>query len=142
MIVTTNGCFDVLHYGHLKGLEQASKYGELVVGINSDDYIRKFKNREPVHNEEERAYNLSRVKGVSKVEVFTEDTPINFLRKYKPAFHFKSASGYKGLEQSILDEWNGKVIIMKDFEGLSSTKIISCYPELERQVRELCLQKI
>src|SRR3990167_95007 len=120
-IITTNGCFDVLHYGHLRMLEIASQYGDLIVGINSDAYIRKHKKREPIHNEEQRRYNLSRIKGVIYVEVFREDTPEQFLRRHNPNYHFKSRNGYKGIEADILKEWGGKLILIDDIKGFSTT---------------------
>lgn len=125
MIITTNGCFDILHYGHLRFLEIAASYGHLVVGINSDDYIRKIKGREPVHNKEQRAYNLMRVKGVREVIVFEEDTPVEFLRRHKPGVHLKSKQGYKGIEGEILKEWGGKLVLLDDIEGFSTTDILN-----------------
>jgi rfaE bifunctional protein nucleotidyltransferase chain/domain len=132
-VATTNGCFDVLHYGHLKGFELAKQNADiLLVGINSDDYIKQFKGRTPVHNEIQRAYNLGKLRDVNGVVLFTQDTPEQFLRAVKPNLHLKSKAGYKGIEGEILKEWNGELILMDDLPGFSSSRLIASDKDVYR----------
>ena len=88
-IVAATGCFDVLHYGHFKLLEFAAEHGRLLVGIDSDHSYRRWKKREPVHFEWQRAYNLSRVQAVSEVIVF--DSCLQFLVVARPQIWVKGA---------------------------------------------------
>jgi len=86
MIVTCNGCFDGLHAGHLFYIGYCLAQGsELVVGINSDDYIRKIKNREPIP-QEQRVADLEKLECVSRVVVFDKD-PVEFLKEVMPDIH-------------------------------------------------------
>jgi rfaE bifunctional protein nucleotidyltransferase chain/domain len=125
-IVTTNGCFDVLHYGHLKTFEQARELGDiLLVGINSDAYIMNWKGRTPIHNENQRAYNLSRLRDVDGVVLFTQNIPDKFLRAIRPNIHVKSKEGYKGIEGPILYEFSGKLVLLDDLPGFSTTNILN-----------------
>jgi rfaE bifunctional protein nucleotidyltransferase chain/domain len=126
-IVTTNGCFDLLHYGHLKTFQLAKELGDiLLVGINSDGYIRAHKGEgRPINNELIRAYNLSRIRDINGVVLFHEDTPNEFLKIVKPRYHVKSRSGYKGPEESVLKQWGGKLVITDDIPGYSTTNILN-----------------
>lgn len=130
-IVTTNGCFDILHVGHLRLLEYAKSQGDyLIVGVNSDSSVKRYKPGRPINNEFDRAYLLSRLSCVDYVDVFEEDTPESFLRKVRPEIHVKSKSGYKGIEKDILKEWNGKLVLMDDEEGYSTTNILNKWKSL------------
>jgi D-beta-D-heptose 7-phosphate kinase/D-beta-D-heptose 1-phosphate adenosyltransferase len=85
-IVFTNGCFDILHPGHIWCLEQAASLGDcLIVGLNSDASVRRLKGpKRPIQSESDRAFILSRIVGVSHVVVFEEDTPEELLRLVRP----------------------------------------------------------
>lgn len=85
-IVFTNGCFDILHRGHVTYLAEARKLGDLlVIGLNSDASVKRLKGEDrPINNEEDRQYVLSQLKSVDFVEVFTEDTPLNLILKIQP----------------------------------------------------------
>lgn len=85
-IVFTNGCFDILHRGHVTYLSEARKLGDLlVIGLNSDASVKRLKGEErPINNEEDRKYVLSQLKSVDFVEIFTEDTPLNLIKKVNP----------------------------------------------------------
>jgi D-glycero-beta-D-manno-heptose 1-phosphate adenylyltransferase len=85
-IVFTNGCFDILHRGHVTYLAEARKLGDLlVVGLNSDASVKRLKgNDRPINNEEDRLYVLSQLKSVDFVEIFSEDTPLNLILKIGP----------------------------------------------------------
>ncbi len=85
-IVFTNGCFDILHRGHVTYLAEARKLGDLlVIGLNSDASVKRLKGEErPINNEQDRQYVLSQLKSVDFVEIFTEDTPLNLILKINP----------------------------------------------------------
>ncbi|HLD29936.1 MAG TPA: D-glycero-beta-D-manno-heptose 1-phosphate adenylyltransferase [bacterium] len=90
-IVFTNGCFDLIHPGHLNYLEKAKKLGDiLIVGLNSDSSVRNLKgSSRPVNNESFRAYVLDRLKPVDYVVPFGELTPLKLIRLIKPDFLVK-----------------------------------------------------
>jgi rfaE bifunctional protein nucleotidyltransferase chain/domain len=85
MIVFTNGCFDVLHKGHLDLLKYCKSLGKVVVGLNSDDSVKRLKgSSRPVNNVKDRKYFLDSLVFVDEVIVFKEDTPYNLIKKIKP----------------------------------------------------------
>lgn len=90
-VVFTNGCFDILHIGHVRYLQDARALGDmLVVGVNSDDSVRKLKGQErPIVPEFERMEVLAALECVDYVTIFTEDTPIELIRAIKPDVHVK-----------------------------------------------------
>lgn len=85
-IVFTNGCFDILHSGHCKYLNEAKKLGDiLIVGLNSDSSIKQIKGEDrPINNETDRAYVLSSLRAVDYVILFEEDTPYNLISALLP----------------------------------------------------------
>lgn len=85
-IVFTNGCFDILHLGHVEYLNEARAQGDvLLVAINSDESVRKLKGPDrPVNNEHDRAQMLLNLKAVDCVQVFTEQTPLEIIKLIKP----------------------------------------------------------
>jgi rfaE bifunctional protein nucleotidyltransferase chain/domain len=85
-IVFTNGCFDILHRGHVAYLNEAKSCGDLLVlGLNSDASVKRLKGEErPINNELDRKFVLENLKAVDFVEVFTEDTPINLITRIMP----------------------------------------------------------
>lgn len=124
-IVTTNGAFDILHAGHIMALRAAKEYGYLIVGLNSDASIRKYKGSDrPINNEEDRAIVLGALSCVDAIYIFDESTPNSFLEVVKPTYHVKSKSGYKGLEKEVVERYGGKIILIDDKVGYSSTSII------------------
>lgn len=127
-IVTTNGCFDILHVGHVRVLKQARDLGDvLMVGINSDASVRRLKGEQrPVNNEADRAELLSALRCVDYVTVFDEDTPVEFLRLFQPDIHVKGAD-YKPenlLETPVVEAGGGKVVILDLVPGKSTTSIV------------------
>ena len=90
-IVFTNGCFDILHRGHIIYLNEAKSLGDvLVVGLNSDLSVRKLKGDErPVNNQEDRKFLLENLKAVDHVVVFSQQTPLALIKKIKPEFLVK-----------------------------------------------------
>ena|SRR3989344_5054630 len=127
-IVFTNGCFDILHRGHVTYLAEAKKLGDLlVIGLNSDESVRRLKGPErPINNENDRQYVLSQLKSVDFVEIFTEDTPLNLILKVAPKVLVKGGDweidqivGAKEVIQS-----GGDVFSLNFVDGYSTTSII------------------
>jgi rfaE bifunctional protein nucleotidyltransferase chain/domain len=85
-VVFTNGCFDILHYGHIKYLKEAKAYGDiLVVGLNSDTSVKRLKGaRRPINTEKDRAEVLAALESVDHIIVFSEDTPYKLIGSLKP----------------------------------------------------------
>src|SRR5271167_2321674 len=90
-IVTTNGCFDILHVGHVDILNQAKALGDvLIVGLNSDQSVRRIKgDARPIMPQDDRAKILANLVAVDLVTIFDEETPIEFLKVAKPDIHVK-----------------------------------------------------
>ena len=90
-IVFTNGCFDILHAGHVRYLKESKSKGDvLIVGLNSDSSIKKIKGESrPINNEQDRTEVLSALENVNYIIVFNETTPVKLLDKIKPAIYTK-----------------------------------------------------
>lgn len=129
-IVTTNGSFDILHFAHIKILEEAKKQGDkLVVLLNSDDSIKRFKGpNRPIIPENERARMLAALECVDYVVIFGEDKPLELLKAVMPHIHAKGGSFIEERikeEKDLLESWGGR---FKNFEledGFSTTNIIN-----------------
>ena len=128
-IVFTNGCFDILHRGHVTYLNEARKLGDLLVlGVNSDASVKRLKGPErPINNEEDRAYVLSQLKAVDFVEIFTEDTPLNLILKVKPKVLVKGGDWkidqIVGGKETVAN--GGEVFSLNFVDGYSTTSIIN-----------------
>jgi D-beta-D-heptose 7-phosphate kinase/D-beta-D-heptose 1-phosphate adenosyltransferase len=128
-IVFTNGCFDILHHGHVQYLQEAKNLGNiLIVGLNSDDSIRRIKgNGRPVIDEKGRAIMLSALSCIDYICIFDEDTPLNLIKKVKPDILVKGAE-YKKSEivgQKFVESYGGRVELINMVEGVSSSQIIN-----------------
>jgi len=123
-IVFTNGCFDILHAGHVSVLEfSRSKGDELVVGLNSDDSVRRLKGpSRPVNTQADRALVLAALESVSYVCIFNEDTPYNLIKAVRPDVLVKGGD-YKPSE-IVGREFAGKVVRFALLKGRSTTGII------------------
>lgn len=123
-IVFTNGCFDILHLGHISYLREAKSYGDiLVVGLNSNESIRRLKgDLRPINDEGDRAQILRELECVDFVIIFDEDTPLNLIAKIQPDILVKGAD-YKGKEV-VGSEIVSDVRLVDFTEGKSTTKII------------------
>ena len=126
-VVFTNGCFDILHYGHLHLLNQAKQLGDiLVVGLNSDSSITQLKGpSRPILNEQKRRITLSLLPMVDFIFIFEERTPYSLIKTIEPDFLVKG----KDWEGKIVGEdWikarGGDVAIIELIEGISTTDII------------------
>ena len=123
-IVFTNGCFDILHVGHVKYLEVAKSFGDmLIVGLNSDASVKRLKGKNrPINISEDRAYVLSALESVSFVVEFEEDTPYELIKAVKPTVLVKGGD-YKGKE--VVGSDIAKELRLVDFvDGKSTTNII------------------
>ncbi len=127
-IVFTNGCFDILHRGHVTYLAEARKLGDLlVVGVNADASVKRLKGPErPINNEKDRSYVLSQLKSVDFTEIFTEDTPLNLILEVKPNILVKGGDwkidqivGGKEVQSS-----GGQVFSLNFVDGYSTTNLI------------------
>ena len=127
-IIFTNGCFDLLHKGHLDLLRSARKFGDhLIVGLNSDRSIKCIKGeKRPYQNQDIRTTSLVQTALMSAVIIFDQDTPIDLIKKIKPDILVKGsdyeASKIVGADFVIKN--GGKVITIKLTPGYSTTKSI------------------
>ncbi|KPL12108.1 MAG: hypothetical protein AMS26_18675 [Bacteroides sp. SM23_62] len=129
-IIFTNGCFDILHRGHIEYLTTAADLGNIfVIGLNSDESVRRLKGESrPAVDEESRAMKLASFEFVDYVVVFSEDSPSDLIRVIRPDYWVKGADyqHYKELpEYRALMETGGKVKIIPFVEGFSTTDIFS-----------------
>jgi D-beta-D-heptose 7-phosphate kinase/D-beta-D-heptose 1-phosphate adenosyltransferase len=124
-LVFTNGCFDILHPGHIKILRQAKSKGDiLIVGLNSDFSLKRIKGcGRPILNEQARAQILSAISYVDYIVIFNEDTPYNLIKLIKPDYLVKGGDWKK--EKIIGKEFAKKVFRVKLSSGYSSTGIIN-----------------
>ncbi len=127
-IVFTNGCFDILHRGHVEYLAQAANLGNvLIIGLNSDNSVKRLKGENrPVQDEEGRAVVLASLAFVTHVVLFDEDTPYELINEIKPDILVKG-SDYKEDEivgADIVKAAGGKVVTIDFIEGYSTSKIL------------------
>lgn len=127
-IVFTNGCFDLIHRGHVEYLAKASALGDLlVVGLNTDASVRSIKGRSrPLQDEYSRALILAAMRFVDYVVLFDEDTPENLIRKIQPDVLVKGGD-YKPSEivgYDIVTAKGGKVVTIELVENFSTTRLI------------------
>lgn len=128
VVVTTNGCFDILHVGHVRILKQARELGDiLIVGINSDDSVKRLKGpTRPINCAEDRAEVLAALSCVDYVTVFDEDTPVEFLKVAQPDIHVKG-SDYKPsdlAETPVVESYGGRVEILALVPNKSTTRVV------------------
>jgi rfaE bifunctional protein nucleotidyltransferase chain/domain len=127
-IVFTNGCFDILHGGHVAYLNEAKALGDiLVVGLNSDDSVKRLKGESrPINDERERKFVLENLKAVDLVEIFEEDTPLDLIKLISPDVLVKG--GDWAIDQIVGSDFvlanGGQVKSLNFIEGLSTTGTI------------------
>lgn len=128
-IVTTNGAFDILHIGHVRALQQAKSFGDiLIVGVNSDSSVKQYKSdKRPINNEKDRAELIAALECVDYVTIFSETTPIALLEVIKPDIHVKSGEydPEKMPETPTVRKYGGQVKITPYIKGKSTTEIIN-----------------
>jgi rfaE bifunctional protein nucleotidyltransferase chain/domain len=127
-IAFANGCFDVLHVGHIRYLQAAARVADvLVVGVNGDDSVRVLKGEgRPLMPANERAEIISAIRGVSYVIVFDEDSPSHLLQSLKPEFQCKGTdyTADSVPEAEIVRSYGGKVVIVGDPKDHSTTAVL------------------
>ena len=128
-IVFTNGCFDLIHLGHIEILARSSDFGDkLIIGVNSDLSIKKLKGENrPIIEESSRIKQLSALEFVDAVVLFDEDTPLKLIETIKPDVITKggdyTAKNIVGNE--VVSQKNGEVIIIPLTQGFSTTSILN-----------------
>jgi D-beta-D-heptose 7-phosphate kinase/D-beta-D-heptose 1-phosphate adenosyltransferase len=126
--VFTNGCFDLIHYGHVKYLQDAKRKGDLlIVGVNSDRSVRRLKGKKrPLVAQADRARVIAGLESVDYVVIFNEDTPLNLIKALKPDVLVKGAdwkpSAIVGAD--ILHSYGGKTATITFVKGRSTTGLI------------------
>ncbi len=127
-VVFTNGCFDLLHVGHVRYLAEAKKLGDfLIVGVNSDDSVKRLKGpTRPIQNQQDRAEILKALEAVDETVIFTEDTPENLIKNIRPDILVKG--GDWKVDQIVggpfVQSYGGQVCSLTFIDGKSTTKII------------------
>ena len=128
IVVFTNGCFDLLHSGHVTLLEVSAGEGDLLlVGLNSDSSVRRLKGEgRPVQSETERSEALLKVEAVNVVTIFSEDTPLELIESIKPDVLVKGGDYSKDeiVGSDIVLSRGGEVVRVPLLQGISTTRII------------------
>jgi D-beta-D-heptose 7-phosphate kinase/D-beta-D-heptose 1-phosphate adenosyltransferase len=127
-IVFTNGCFDILHLGHVRYLREAKKLGDiLIIGLNSDNSVTALKGTgRPYVSEMERAEILASLECVDYVVIFSELRPDNLIKLVRPGIHVKGGD-YKISdlpEKKTVESLGGKVVVIPPIKGRSTTNIV------------------
>lgn len=127
-IVFTNGCFDLIHAGHVRYLRQARALGDcLVIGLNSDASVRRLKGpARPLMSEQDRAEVLSALECVTFITLFSEDTPVETISVLRPDIHVKGGDyDVEALpETPVVRSYGGEVVILPFVEGRSTSDLI------------------
>jgi len=127
-IVFTNGCFDILHVGHVRYLREAKKLGDLLVlGLNSDASVRRLKGeKRPLVPEDERADVLAALEAVDFVTIFDEPTPLELIGYLKPDFLVKGGDWAEDaiVGADLIRQWGGRVVVAPLIEGRSTTNVV------------------
>ncbi|MDR2137501.1 MAG: D-glycero-beta-D-manno-heptose 1-phosphate adenylyltransferase [Synergistaceae bacterium] len=130
-VVFTNGCFDVLHAGHVESLERARELGDrLIVGLNSDRSVKALKGESrPLNGEGDRARVLAALQAVDLVVVFDEDTPAELLSELRP--HVLAKGGDYEADQLPGRQWVEEVVILPLLPGRSTTEMVRRIKNME-----------
>jgi len=127
-VVFTNGCFDILHKGHVYLLKRAKKLGDvLIVGLNSDSSVKKIKGeKRPVFSTKDRAFVLSSIDVVDYIVIFNEETPLKIIKAIEPDVLVKGADWDKKsiVGREIVESRGGRVVRIPVLKGFSTTSII------------------
>lgn len=127
-IVFTNGCFDILHLGHIHLLKKAKKLGDvLIIGLNSDSSVKKIKGEErPIKDENTRAQILASLEMVDFVVIFKEKTPLRLIKSIRPDVLVKGGDWKESeiVGADFVKSYKGKVKRIKYLKGHSTTQII------------------
>jgi len=129
MVVFTNGCFDVLHRGHIDYLEKSKKLGtKLVIGLNSDASVRRLKIGRPINTQEDRKFVLLSLRCVDEVIIFDDDTPYNLIQSLEPDILTKGGD-YK-VSEVVGSDIVPQTVIIPLLPGYSTTNILNKMSEI------------
>ena len=122
-VIFTNGCFDVLHRGHIEYLKKSKELGDyLIVGINSDRSVKKLKGEDrPLYNQWDRKFFLEELRCVDEVIIFDEDTPVELIKKIKPDILTK---GGDNVIENVPGHDLVKTIILPFVDGYGTSKLL------------------
>ena len=129
-LVVTNGCFDLLHRGHVNYLEAARNHGDvLLVGVNGDAGVRELKGpNRPINREDDRAFVLAALASVDAVCIFSERTALRFLTTAQPDIYAKGGDytidTINQEERRLVESFGGKVVVIAGVPGQSTTAIL------------------
>jgi len=138
-VVWTNGCFDLLHVGHIRGFRDAKALGDiLIVGINSDASVRGIKgDSRPIVNQEERAELIAALEMVDYVTIFDEPTPVSALSRLRPDIHCKGAEYEDGArpmpEREVVLGYGGQIRFLPFHAGRSTSELVDRILETARE---------
>ena len=120
--IFTNGCFDIVHRGHIELLKYCKSLGYAIVGLNSDQSVKRLKGEtRPINSQEDRMELLLSLRFVDEVVIFADDTPLNLIKNIKPDIIVKGGD-YK--KEKVVGNEIAEVIIYDYIEGYSTTRII------------------
>jgi rfaE bifunctional protein nucleotidyltransferase chain/domain len=126
-LVTTNGCFDIIHAGHIQYLTEAASLGDiLVVGVNCDSVVQKLKGKgRPLQNEQDRLSIMASLRMVDFAFIFREDDPRAFLEILRPDIHVKGGDYRQDiLEKTVVEKYGGTVKIVSFLKNHSTTSLV------------------
>jgi D-beta-D-heptose 7-phosphate kinase/D-beta-D-heptose 1-phosphate adenosyltransferase len=127
-IVFTNGCFDLLHYGHIKYLERAKSFGDiLIVAVNSDSSMKRLKGENrPINNQRDRAMVLASLEFVDFVTIFEDLTPYRLISNLRPDYLIKGGDWRKEdiVGKDLVEAYGGKVRVIPFVKNYSTTNLI------------------
>ncbi len=128
-VVFTNGCFDILHRGHISYLNEARQLGDaLIVGLNSDASVSRLKGpTRPINKEFDRKYVMENLRCVDCVEIFDQETPLELIKLVKPRILVKGGDWTpdKIVGSKEVLAWGGKVLSLPFVDGFSTTNIVN-----------------
>jgi len=121
--IFTNGCFDILHVGHVELLNYCATLGDVIVGLNSDLSVSRLKGKgRPINTEQDRRHMLLNLRSVSEVVIFEEDTPLELIKHLKPDLIVKGGD-YSA--DKVVGSELAEIRTFKFIEGYSSTSVIN-----------------
>ncbi len=139
-VVWTNGCFDIMHAGHVEYLQQAKDFGDiLVVGMNSDNSVRALKGADrPICSEHHRAQVLAALECVDFVIIFDEKSPVKIIERFQPDIYIKGGDytidTIDQIERTVVENYGGKIIILPEVKGISTSILIEKIKKLENNI--------
>ncbi len=134
-LVTTNGCFDIIHAGHVQYLAEAARQGDiLVVGVNCDDVVRRLKGKgRPLQNERDRLEIVASFRMVDYAFIFREDDPRTFIEILRPDIHVKGGDYPENIiEAPVVEKYGGKIKIVSFLKDHSTTLLVEAIRKNDR----------